>query len=40
MATADETVVDPANEQPIVMTREQFNQLERLIASNHTDSRR
>ena len=39
MATADETVVDPANAQPIVMTREQFNQLKRLIASNHADSR-
>ena len=39
MATNDSTTTHAEQVQPIVMTREQFNQLGQLIASNHADNR-
>ncbi len=39
MATVNGIAADPASIQPIVMTREQFNQLGQLIANNHADTR-
>ena len=39
MATGNDPAIDPAHAQPLVMTREQFNQLGQLLASAHADNK-
>ena len=39
MATVNGIAADPASVQPIVMTRDQFNQLGQLVANNHADNK-
>ena len=39
MTTVNGVAADMMGAQPAIMTMEQFNQLEWLIASNHADSR-